>query len=189
MNAALCRLFNRALCKYIGLKFCHFAILLSTKFSHFNHFFKVHSSATSAGMVFAPVFLMRIAIAHWIGRVSPVFDVSNRLLLIDIEDGREKRREDIKLTSDNPLERAQELSKLGTKILLCGAISNVMKMTLSGVGIKVFGFLCGDLEAVVGAFINGQLTDARFGMPGLREKRQRPRLSKRRRVKKPLLKA
>ena len=135
------------------------------------------------------VFPMRIAIAHWTGRVSPVFDVSDRLLLIDIEDGREQRREDIKLTSDNPLERAKELSNLGTEILLCGAISNVMKVTLSGAGIQVFGFLCGDLEAVVGAFISGQLTDARFWMPGVREKRQRPRLSEGRRVKKPLLKA
>jgi len=132
---------------------------------------------------------MRIAIAHWTGRISPVFDVSDHLLLIDIEGGREQRREYIKLASDNPLERAKELSNLGTEILLCGAISNVMELTLSGAGIQVFGFLCGDLGSVIGAFISEQLTDTRFWMPGLREKRQRFRISEGRRVKKPMLKA
>ena len=123
------------------------------------------------------VFLMRIAIAHWNGRISPVFDVSDRLLLIDIEGGREQRREDIKLTSDNPLERAKELSELGVGILICGAISNVMEILLDGAGIQVLGFLCGNIESIIGAFISGQLSDARYWMPGLREKRQRFRIS------------
>jgi len=54
-------------------------------------------------MVFADLVFMRIAIAHWTGRVSPVFDVSDRLLLIDVEGGQEQKRKDIKLTSENPL--------------------------------------------------------------------------------------
>ena len=120
---------------------------------------------------------MRIAIAHWTGRISPVFDVSDRLLLIDLEGGREQRREDIKLTSDNPLERAKELSDLGAEILICGAISNVMEILLNGAEIKVLGFLCGELESVIGAFISEQLSDARFWMPGLRGKRQKFRIS------------
>jgi len=74
-------------------------------------------------------FPMRIAIAHWTGRISPVFDVSDHLLLIDIEGRQEQRREDIKLMSDNPLERAKELSELGVEILICGSISNIMKVT------------------------------------------------------------
>ena len=127
---------------------------------------------------------MRIAIAHWTGRVSPVFDVSNRLLLIDIEGGREQSREDTKLTSHNPFERAKELSNLGTEMLLCGAISNLMEVTLSGAGIQVVGFLCGALEEVVGAFFSGQLKDARFWMPGLHGKRQNHRFNKSQGVKK-----
>jgi len=53
-----------------------------------------------------------------------------------------------------------------------------MEILLDGAGIQVLGFLCGDLESVIAAFISGQLTDARFWMPGLRGKRQRFRLSK-----------
>jgi len=128
-------------------------------------------------MVFAVIFFMKIAIAHWTGRISPVFDVSDRLLLIDIKGGREYKREDIKLTSENPLERAREVSGLGAEILICGAISNVMEILLDGAGIQVLGFLCGDLESVLKAFINGQLSDSRYWMPGLRGKRQRFRIS------------
>lgn len=119
---------------------------------------------------------MRIAIAHWSGRVSPVFDVSDHLLLIDIEDGREQKREGISLLSQNPLERAKELSGLGIEILLCGAISNVMEILLDGVNVQVVGFLCGDIESIVEAFISGNLSDARYWMPGLKGKRPKFRI-------------
>jgi len=120
---------------------------------------------------------MRIAIAHWTGRVSPVFDVSDHLILIDIEDGREQQRENIRLLSENPLERVKELSDLDVEILICGAISNVMEILLDGAGIQVLGFLCGNIESVIEAFISGKLSDARFWMPGLRGKRQIFRIS------------
>lgn len=131
---------------------------------------------TCAGTVFAVIFFMRIAIAHWTGRVSPVFDVSDHLLLIDIEGEQEQKRENIRLLSDNPLERAKELSDLGVEILICGAISNVMEILLDGAGIQVLGFLCGNIESIIGAFISGQLSDTRYWMPGLRGKRQRFRI-------------
>jgi len=132
------------------------------------------------GIVFADIYFMRIAIAHWTGRVSPVFDVSDRLLLIDVEGGKEHRREDIKLASDSPFERARELLNLGVEILICGAISNVMEILITGAGVQVFGFMCGDVESVIRAFISGHLADARFWMPGLHGKRKEYLLSDKR---------
>ncbi|RJQ50301.1 MAG: hypothetical protein C4530_21845 [Desulfobacteraceae bacterium] len=118
---------------------------------------------------------MRVAFAHWKDRLSPVFDVSDRILLIDFENGREKRRGDIPLSSCSPLHRAKEVSGLGAEVLICGAISQIMKTALTDAGVQVTGFICGNLEAVISAFMRGELNDARFNMPGSRGKcRRRP---------------
>jgi len=116
---------------------------------------------------------MKIAIPHWQGRVSPVFDVSDGLLLIDVKDGGEVRREGMVLVHSDPFARAKEVADLGTKALLCGAVSHVLERALVGAGVEVFGFICGDLEAVLEAFLRGQLDDDRFLMPGSCARRRR----------------
>ena len=117
---------------------------------------------------------MRIAIAYWQGRVSPVFDVSDHLLLIDIEDGREQCRKGIQLAHRDPHERTREVSRLGVDILLCGAVSRVLETCLTDAGVTVLGFICGDIEAIFTAFLLDQLSDTRFLMPGCRRKWKRP---------------
>lgn len=114
---------------------------------------------------------MRIAIAHWQDRVSPVFDVSDRLLLIDIEDGRELNREDKMLSCRGPFERAQEVYRLEVQVLLCGAVSRPLETALLSTGIRVIGFICGCWETVLNAYINGRLADKCFQMPGYGPKR------------------
>ena len=118
-----------------------------------------------------PKLSMRIAIAHWQDRISPVFDVSDRLLLIDIEDGRELEREDTTLNCLGPFERAREVYQLGVQVLLCGAVSRPLETALISTGVRVIGFICGDLEHVLNAYINGRLADKCFQMPGYGEKR------------------
>jgi predicted Fe-Mo cluster-binding NifX family protein len=120
-----------------------------------------------------PTLVMKIAIAHWQGRVSPVFDVSDSLIVIDIQNGVEAGRQQINLASRDSFERAQEVSRLGARVLICGAVSYPLETALIGAGIQVFGFICGELEAIIGAFQDGQLTDARYLMPGCCGKRQR----------------
>ena len=114
---------------------------------------------------------MRIAIAHWQDRISPVFDVSDRLLLIDIENGRELKRKDNVLRCRGPFERAREVHRLGVQVLLCGAVSRPMETALTSTGVRVIDFICGDLEDVLSAYIKGRLSDKCFQMPGYDEKR------------------
>lgn len=121
-----------------------------------------------------------IAIANWQGCVSPVFDVSDRLCLIYIENGKELRREDILLKNRNPFLRAKEMADIGVELLICGAISHVLETALLSVGIRVIGFTCGNLENVLGAFVKGQLTGRNFFMPGCFGRRQRHRFQRRR---------
>jgi len=113
---------------------------------------------------------VNIAIAQWQDRVSPVFDVSDSLLLIDInEEGRKKRRA-VMLTHRHPLQRALEVANLGVDVLICGAISHALERFLIGAGIEVNCFICGDIDGVIEAYRHGQLTQDRFQMPGARSK-------------------
>jgi predicted Fe-Mo cluster-binding NifX family protein len=105
---------------------------------------------------------MKIAIAHWQNRISPVFDVADRLILIDVEDGREVHRESLRLEDCDPFRRTRALSDLGVDVLLCGAVSHGLEKALVAAGIQVLGFLGGKLESIVSAFIDGQLNDGRL---------------------------
>jgi predicted Fe-Mo cluster-binding NifX family protein len=109
---------------------------------------------------------MKIAVAHWQNRISPVFDVSGGIYLIDIEDGKEVKRESRILTIRDPLSRAREVSALGVGVLICGAVSSAYEEALIGAGIKVMGFICGDVDTIVSAFLCGQLSNGCFFMPG-----------------------
>jgi predicted Fe-Mo cluster-binding NifX family protein len=104
---------------------------------------------------------MKIAIAHWQRRVSPVFDVADRLFLITVENGREVHRESLRLAGQDPFERARKLAERGVNVLLCGAVSSALEKALTAAGIQVLGFLGGEMESIVAAFIDGHLNDGR----------------------------
>ncbi len=119
---------------------------------------------------------MRIALAHWQGRISPVFDVSDELFLIDTEQAQETRRVSVSLRPGDPFARAAEVAGLGAEVLLCGAISRVQEMALCCVGVRVYGFVCGALDEVLTAFLQGGLTQGRCRMPGCHPSRTRRRM-------------
>jgi predicted Fe-Mo cluster-binding NifX family protein len=104
---------------------------------------------------------MKIAIAHWQGRVSPVFDVADHLLLLGIENGREVRRKNLRLEVKEPFARAQRLAEKDVDLVLCGAVSAALEKALTCAGIRVLGFLGGALEDIIAAYLNGKLHDGR----------------------------
>jgi predicted Fe-Mo cluster-binding NifX family protein len=124
------------------------------------------------GMDIAIMVFMVVAITNWQGAVSPVFDVSDRLCVVEIIDGAEVRRETVLLTYRDPFGRAREVAGFSVEVLICGAVSRPFETALISVGIRVLAFICGDLEVVIGGFLQGRLTDSRFLMPGCFGKRQ-----------------
>ena len=80
---------------------------------------------------------MKVAIPHWQGRVSPVFDVAGNVLVVEIADGVEQAREDVVLDAEDPQLRAARLAEAGADVLVCGAISWPLEMALSAAGIDV----------------------------------------------------
>jgi predicted Fe-Mo cluster-binding NifX family protein len=116
---------------------------------------------------------VRLAIPHHQGRISPVFDSAGNVLLIELENGRETRRESRSLSQNELLARAGELLKLAPDVLVCGAISAPLETLLISAGVRVIGFLCGPVDEVVAAFLSGNIAKPEFSMPGCRGWRQR----------------
>ena len=111
---------------------------------------------------------MKVAIASWQGRVSPVFDAAGNLLLVDVERSREVRREERAMTEGDLLMRAKAVAQIGADVLICGALSRPLEMGLASAGVEVVPHVCGDVEDVLAAFVNGRLSESDFLMPGCR---------------------
>lgn len=109
---------------------------------------------------------MKVAIPHWHGRISPVFDVAGNLLLTDVQGGTARDRQAIRLDVEDVQARAQYLAGLGVDVLICGAISGPLERALSNAGVGVIPQTCGDVEEVLAAFVAGRLSQDAFLMPG-----------------------
>jgi predicted Fe-Mo cluster-binding NifX family protein len=109
---------------------------------------------------------MRVAIPLWQGRVSPVFDEANRILLIDISENQEQHRQEESLMARNPFERAQLLPRLGVDLLICGMISQTQQTALASGGIRIIPHICGSMEEVIAAYLDGRIESGALRMPG-----------------------
>lgn len=108
----------------------------------------------------------RVGICHHVGRVSPVLDVASNLQIFEVENGRAKQREEKVLVSRDPYSRAREVSGHGVKTVICGAVSRPLQQALHALGVNVLGFVCGSIEDVIRAFVEGRLENEKFLMPG-----------------------
>ncbi len=116
---------------------------------------------------------MKVAVPDWQGRVSPVFDVAEQVVLIDLDDQPDGSRHTESLWSTTLHERAQQLTKMGVDVLVCGAISWPLEALLTANGIRVIPLVCGEVAEVVQAFRDGTFSEERFAMPGCcRQRRQ-----------------
>ena len=122
---------------------------------------------------------MRIAIAVWQSRVSPVFDSAGQLLILDVENGREVYRTEQSILGLSLQERVNRLVELDIDVLLCGAISRPLAGMASASGIRVIPWLKGDVNQMLCLFLNGKPINSRFLMPGLGRHRSRFRGSHR----------
>jgi len=116
---------------------------------------------------------MKIAIPHWRGRVSPVFDVAANVLVAEINGSVERGRQDVSFDAEEPQARAARLAQTGADVLICGAISRPLEMAVSATGVEVIPQICGDVERVLAAFIGGRLDQDAFLMPGCCGRRRR----------------
>jgi len=116
---------------------------------------------------------MIVAIPVWQGRVSPVLDVAEHLLLVQLEGWHEVARREATGLEQHPHRRARQLAELGVTTVVCGAVSRPLEQLLCAQHIQVISHVCGDVDEVVRAYCSGSLSDDRFAMPGCCRSRQR----------------
>lgn len=109
---------------------------------------------------------MRLAMPIWNQHLSPVFDCAEHLLMVDVCRARERKRELVLVTETQPVRRAEQLVSLGVEVLICGALTRPLEDLLTGSGICVLARRCGEVDAVLQAFLRGRLGDHQFCLPG-----------------------
>ena len=109
---------------------------------------------------------MKVALTVWDGRISPVFDVCRQALVLTIESRAVVARANEMVDSSNARRKVEWLVDLGVETLVCGAISEPLHRELISRGVKVIGFVAGEVEEVVQAFVAGALPGPPFVMPG-----------------------
>ena len=113
---------------------------------------------------------MRVAVAVWNGRVSPVFDVASRLNIVEVFGREAASVEEHELRND----RVQGLRELGVEVLICGAISHDLEERVLAAGIEVVAEIRGEACDVIRAFAEDKLARPEFSMPGCHSRRRRP---------------
>jgi len=91
---------------------------------------------------------------------------------VDICEKQEQHRQEEFLTVKNPFERAQLLPKLGVDLLICGMISQTQKTALASAGIRIIPHICGCMEDVIAAFLDGRIENGDLLMPGCRRRKR-----------------
>jgi len=109
---------------------------------------------------------MKAALTVWDGRVSPVFDVSREAVILTIENGAVAARCSKNIDTPTATLKIDWLMDLGVETLICGAISEPLHRELTVRGVRVLGFVAGEIDEVVQAFIAGTLPAPALSMPG-----------------------
>lgn len=116
---------------------------------------------------------MLIAVPVFRSRVSPVFDVAQTLVLVNVDDGVESGRREISLSGLRPKERSALLVREGADTLICGAITRFSRHLVEIVGIRIHGGVAGGVDQVLSAFYQNRLDQSCFRMPGCCRRRGR----------------
>jgi len=116
---------------------------------------------------------MKAALTVWEGRVSPVFDVSREALVLTIEKGDVGARSHESIATPTAANKIDRLVEMGVQTVICGAISEPLQHELTVRGVKVIGFVAGEIDEVVKSFLAGTLPTPLLSMPGCCRKQNR----------------
>jgi predicted Fe-Mo cluster-binding NifX family protein len=109
---------------------------------------------------------MKVAVTVWEDSVSTVCDFCSRLLIFEIEANEAKNPLPLTFETQVWPARVNRIRDLGVGVLLCGAVSRPLERLLATAGVEVIGWLCGPVEEIIRAYLDGGLSDTRFALPG-----------------------
>jgi len=108
----------------------------------------------------------KVAIPIWQERISPVMDSAGQLMVLEFSEGTETARNIVPLSLMSMMQKADFIRGLGIETLICGAISHQLFRMLRASGIEIIPFIRGTANAVIEAFLNGNLSTGEFLLPG-----------------------
>ena len=100
---------------------------------------------------------MKIAIATFDTRVSPRFDCAQSVLVITIDEGEPPERQQLAVGQWAPHERINRLLELDVDTVICGGIDRWSVASLQSAGVTVYGWVTGEVEDALAAFLRGDL--------------------------------
>jgi len=110
---------------------------------------------------------MKVALPVWDNRVSPVFDFAHAILIAEIENRKVSSKQYLPVDPHlPPFSQAANLSRLGVEILICGAVSQMLEDMIASYGIRVIPAVSGNIEEVLQAHLEGNLSSSKYRMPG-----------------------
>jgi predicted Fe-Mo cluster-binding NifX family protein len=113
---------------------------------------------------------MKIAIPIWEGRVSPVMDTAQQLLVVEVRDGRERSRTLESMPRLHPVHLVRFIGDLGIDLVICGSVSRQLEWLLELSGTKVIPWIRGNVDKILTAYASGDLQDGSFSLPGCRSR-------------------
>ena len=117
--------------------------------------------------------MKKVAIPIFQNRVSPVLDSCRHMLLIDMEQHTDMKRETVYMDEMSLTERCRIFAKLGVTIVICGGVSEVFSNMLMGANIRLINGIAGEIDDVITAFLEERLDMPQFYMPGFRQNNKR----------------
>ncbi|SPD72080.1 conserved hypothetical protein [uncultured Desulfobacterium sp.] len=111
---------------------------------------------------------MRIAIPVWDDKISPVLDTASKLLVVEMDGRKETTRFEIYLDERELTRRCVRIRRMEVNTLICGAVSRPFSRILTASGINIIPDIAGHPEAVLEAYLKGNLLRSGFMMPGCR---------------------
>jgi len=109
---------------------------------------------------------MKVAVTVWNARISPVFDVSQELMVVEVSDRKIGRVHYEPMDPESGSRTAERLARMGVTVLICGAISQRPASILEAAGIQLIPFVTGKADTVIAVFAEGRPIVPEFLMPG-----------------------
>jgi predicted Fe-Mo cluster-binding NifX family protein len=100
---------------------------------------------------------MKIAIPIYENRISPRFDFSPEIWIVEVERGEIVGQEKLSTANLNLPQRLEQITSNGVDKLICGGIDPFSQNQLGGRGIDVVQDVIGDAKIVIDLFMRGRL--------------------------------
>ena len=115
---------------------------------------------------------MKVAIPRMGEVVAPCLEFSVTITIFTVEEGRVIEQFDFPIRSGEPLDRIRLFRDQQVDTIICGGVQDVFEDLVRASGIQLISWVSGDIEDLLGLFLQGRLTPGK--VPGQTASGSRP---------------